>query len=680
MAIPQSEFRKFVPFAKVDAARREVWGAVTAEVQDKDGETCHYESSKEEYKSWSTEFTKATDGKSCGNLREMHQLKAVGKGVAIDFRDSQQEIFMGFKVVDEDAWQKVDEGVYTGFSHGGKYKKRWSENGQRYYTALPTEVSLVDNPALGVCHFAYIKADGSVEMRKTRSAEPSTWVHPEETGLSREDVQEIVRTALDEFGKAAEKKTKRVDGVDLPSSAFAYVGDPDDTGTWKLPIKFPDEEQSKSHIRNALARFSQTQGIPAGEKSKVLGRIKAAAKKYGIGGDDADKALLDELDKAEASPSPTLRDTHLVQYVPSKEAPTPENPTPVGSFQCSCGWTCPADPNAVTAITKHQKENVDEPSVRALLVQQKAAEASALLSQANERVAKGLYDVSQFAQLLEQLSWLQWMAAAEAAREADDSPVPAALLDQIRTLCQTFLQMAEEETGELLTRENPEQHGMPMRLATHAQLKKASALLTRAAQISKSQAGQPAQGANTMSDLTKKAGLIEHLQKAKADAQDHHEKMQAQLDKCVGCVGGEDDQDAQGGGMGDKKKAATSEKTAASKGTTEEAVAKTAAPAKTAESEDFLKTVETRVNETLAGFKSQFEELLGKLNEQLEPPKAKQTGRVVTKTQDSKVPAESEEQEEEAEPVFKAAGAPALAVSDEYRTAMKRIKGVPLQQ
>lgn len=90
--------------------------------------------------------------------------------------------------------------------------------------------------------------------------------------------------------KAAAKRTKRVDGVDLTADCFAYVGDPERTETWKLPIKFPgDEEKTKSHIRNALARFSQTQGIPESEKPKVLAKIDAAAKKYGI--DVSDKAI-----------------------------------------------------------------------------------------------------------------------------------------------------------------------------------------------------------------------------------------------------------------------------------------------------------------------------------------------------------------------------------------------------
>jgi len=87
----------------------------------------------------------------------------------------------------------------------------------------------------------------------------------------------------------ADAKKKTVDGVELTADCFAYVGDPDKTETWKLPIKFPgDDEKTKSHIRNALARFSQTEGIPDGEREAVLAKIHAAAKKYGI--DVADKA------------------------------------------------------------------------------------------------------------------------------------------------------------------------------------------------------------------------------------------------------------------------------------------------------------------------------------------------------------------------------------------------------
>lgn len=78
-------------------------------------------------------------------------------------------------------------------------------------------------------------------------------------------------------------KTKSVDGVSLPPSSFAYVGHPEKTDTWKLPIDFPgDEEKTVSHIKDALARFDQTEGIPESEKDATHAKIVKAAKAHGI--------------------------------------------------------------------------------------------------------------------------------------------------------------------------------------------------------------------------------------------------------------------------------------------------------------------------------------------------------------------------------------------------------------
>ena len=81
------------------------------------------------------------------------------------------------------------------------------------------------------------------------------------------------------------KKTKRVDGEDLEKEAFAYRPT-DELSDWKLPIKFSTDEKTKSHIRNAISRWSSTDMPDADEKSKARSRIKAAAKKYGIDVDD----------------------------------------------------------------------------------------------------------------------------------------------------------------------------------------------------------------------------------------------------------------------------------------------------------------------------------------------------------------------------------------------------------
>lgn len=90
-----------------------------------------------------------------------------------------------------------------------------------------------------------------------------------------------------DFHAGAEKDTKRVGDKDCTKSCFAYRPD-DNKENWKLPIECPDhdEEWEKSHIRNAISRWSSTDMPDTDEKSKARGRIKSAAKKHGIDVDD----------------------------------------------------------------------------------------------------------------------------------------------------------------------------------------------------------------------------------------------------------------------------------------------------------------------------------------------------------------------------------------------------------
>jgi hypothetical protein len=134
---------------------------------------CDYASTKPLYQKWSQGFASATDGRSFGNLRAMHGNVAAGKLVDIAFNDAQKRIEICGKVVDDAEWQKVEEGVYTGFSQGGRYLKRWPDPNLPElvrYTAEPLEVSLVDHPCLPEATFAVVKADGSTELRKFKTA------------------------------------------------------------------------------------------------------------------------------------------------------------------------------------------------------------------------------------------------------------------------------------------------------------------------------------------------------------------------------------------------------------------------------------------------------------------------------------------------------------------------------
>lgn len=57
---------------------------------------------------------------------------------------------------------------------------------------------------------------------------------------------------------------------ELPSSAFAFPGQR------KEPLTDAD------HVRNAMARFDQTQGVSEADRDVAFANIKKAAKHYGI--------------------------------------------------------------------------------------------------------------------------------------------------------------------------------------------------------------------------------------------------------------------------------------------------------------------------------------------------------------------------------------------------------------
>ena len=71
------------------------------------------------------------------------------------------------KIVDDNEWKKVEEGVYTGFSPGGRYAKRWQDGAYRRYTPDVRELSIVDVPCNPSATFTMVKADGGMHVVDT---------------------------------------------------------------------------------------------------------------------------------------------------------------------------------------------------------------------------------------------------------------------------------------------------------------------------------------------------------------------------------------------------------------------------------------------------------------------------------------------------------------------------------
>ncbi len=127
--------RFYWPIAKVAAEQRMVWGYASTETEDDQGETVTREALA----------AALDDYMSFANIREMHQASAVGiaKEAAVDGKG----LYLAAKIVDADAWQKVVEGVYKGFSIGGRVTARDAAD-RRLITGLHlTEISVVDRPA-----------------------------------------------------------------------------------------------------------------------------------------------------------------------------------------------------------------------------------------------------------------------------------------------------------------------------------------------------------------------------------------------------------------------------------------------------------------------------------------------------------------------------------------------------
>ena len=146
------DMKFFVPFEKKDDDQRIVGGYATSEDLDSQGEIIRIEAIKKAL----PEYMKFA------NVREMHQYSAVGKAIQARFDDSKKALYIVCKVIDDVAWKKVKEGVYNGFSIGGKILKKV---GNEIQDLTLSEISLVDRPANPSALFSLIKSD-SGDLRK----------------------------------------------------------------------------------------------------------------------------------------------------------------------------------------------------------------------------------------------------------------------------------------------------------------------------------------------------------------------------------------------------------------------------------------------------------------------------------------------------------------------------------
>ena len=163
----------FVEFTKKDNDKRIVSGYASTPAIDSQGEIVEKDAIARALSGYLGEYDQEEKRYKLGGLREMHQLSAVGKTVKAIVDN--KGLYIDGKVVDDNAWKKVKEGVYAGFSIGGKIVK---QVGNRIKDLKLSEISLVDRPANPEAMFMMVKADKTGTMQDIQKEEMTDHPRP----------------------------------------------------------------------------------------------------------------------------------------------------------------------------------------------------------------------------------------------------------------------------------------------------------------------------------------------------------------------------------------------------------------------------------------------------------------------------------------------------------------------
>jgi len=163
------DFQRFIPISKVDEEKRMVYGWASTPDLDSQGEVVSTKALKNALPAYM----------AFPALRQMHQPQVAG--VTKEATTSDKGLFIGAKIVVDDAWRLVKEGVYRGFSIGGAVRQKVDN----VITDLNlTEISLVDVPANRSTVFTLVKRDGE-SLIDCQTKTGIDWVDSQKKMLSK---------------------------------------------------------------------------------------------------------------------------------------------------------------------------------------------------------------------------------------------------------------------------------------------------------------------------------------------------------------------------------------------------------------------------------------------------------------------------------------------------------------
>jgi Family of unknown function (DUF6582) len=417
-------FRLFAPIAKVDAQKRLVYGVAASEHEDKSGERFDYESSAPEFRKWSAEIAKGSGGKSLGNVRIMHQPIVAGVLTDLDCNDVRKAISVCAKIISDEAWKMVEAGAYTGFSIGGRYAKRWSDSedpGVKWYTAIPSEISLVDNPCNPDAYFELVKLGGAIERRSFVGGH---------TGLR-------------------------------PRVASRGV-----------PLAAPDKDDVFAHtVHGVVQRWLAKDGSPHVAKAAAMARnheieaeeaARMARESAALG-----HALTDADRKADDAPGDGQKPYGDVEYADPGWQKDRKRRYPIDTERhIRAAWSYIHRPRNARRYLPEQLAEIER---RILAAWKKKIDSEgppeASEEEQSRKFAKHLADAGQLASIILDLKALEDRLQLEADIEGDNSPQPVKAQAIIAELCGFLQALVAEETQEVIEDEEASQISIPQSIS-----------------------------------------------------------------------------------------------------------------------------------------------------------------------------------------------------------------------
>ncbi len=267
--------RLSLPFAKVDKERRIVSGFASLDNLDKQNDIVTSEASMKAF------------AKFRGNIREMHQPSAVGKMVNFKedkyFDPESKKFYSGVFVSAyiskgaQNAWEKVLDGTYTGFSIGGRMNKwddGYDEKSDSTIRVIKdydlVELSLVDSPANQFANIVSVEKVDGVDVIKGDDTVFENVFYEKESGLV--------------IASENESEVSPVTGNEMQNIGFVEKTDNEKTTMIKFLVdsakgintsKINKEVSPMTENTEAVAEVIETEAPVEVEKSEVAPEVDA---------------------------------------------------------------------------------------------------------------------------------------------------------------------------------------------------------------------------------------------------------------------------------------------------------------------------------------------------------------------------------------------------------------------